>query len=140
MLTLPCRRQLVRQRHQRQDALGSEGVNQTCALYRTQEGDGGRLPDLYQSDNTEPAFADTIRQLKTRLADVTPAAVEPVRAIVSRLRADAKKAVASEQFGTAIKNIGDEVAYLDQPEFAKFWDQDAKRVEAAVQSIGKVEG
>ena len=60
--------------------------------------------------------------------------------IVSRLRADAKKAVASEQFGTAIKNIGDEVAYLDQPEFAKFWDQDAKRVEAAVQSIGKVEG
>ena len=28
-------------------------------------------------------------------------------------------------------NIGDVVAYLDQPEFAKFWDEDAKRVEAA---------
>ena len=38
----------------------------------------------------------------------------------------------------AIDNIGDEVAYLDQPDFAKFWDADAKRVEAAVQSIGKV--
>jgi len=60
--------------------------------------------------------------------------------IVNRLRADAKKAVASEQFASAIRNIGDEVAYLDRPEFAKFWDADAKRVEAAVQSIGKVEG
>jgi hypothetical protein len=37
-------------------------------------------------------------------------------------------------------NIGDEVAYLDQPDFAKFWDEDAKRVESAVQSIGKVGG
>ncbi len=35
-------------------------------------------------------------------------------------------------------NIGDDVAYLDQPEFAKFWDADAKRVEAAVRQIGKV--
>jgi hypothetical protein len=37
-------------------------------------------------------------------------------------------------------NIGDEVAYLDAPDFAKFWDEDAKRVEAAVQSIGRVQG
>jgi hypothetical protein len=29
---------------------------------------------------------------------------------------------------------------MDQPDFAKFWDEDAKRVEAAVKSIGKVEG
>jgi len=48
------------------------------------------------------------------------------------------KAANSEQFKTAIKNIGDEVAYLDQPDFAKFWDDDAKRVEAAVQAIGRV--
>ena len=26
-------------------------------------------------------------------------------------------------------NLGEDVAYLDQPEFAKFWDEDAKRVE-----------
>ena len=51
---------------------------------------------------------------------------------------ETKKAVESEQFKTAIANIGDEVAYLDQPEFAKFWDEDAKRVEAAVQPIGNV--
>jgi tripartite-type tricarboxylate transporter receptor subunit TctC len=61
-------------------------------------------------------------------------------AIVSRLRAETKKAASAEQFRVAVKNIGDEVAYLDAPDFAKFWDADAKRVEAAVQSIGKVQG
>jgi tripartite-type tricarboxylate transporter receptor subunit TctC len=60
--------------------------------------------------------------------------------VVDRLRAESRKAAASEQFKTAIHNIGDEVAYLDAPAFAKFWDADAKRVEAAVQSIGKVQG
>ena len=60
--------------------------------------------------------------------------------VVERLRAEAKKAASSEQFRAAVKNIGDQVAYLDAPEFAKFWDADAKRVESAVQSIGKVEG
>ena len=58
--------------------------------------------------------------------------------MVNKLRTESKKAVASEQFHKAINNIGDVVAYLDAPEFAKFWDSDAKRVEAAVQSIGKV--
>jgi tripartite-type tricarboxylate transporter receptor subunit TctC len=51
-----------------------------------------------------------------------------------------KKAATSDQFKTAILNIGDEVAYLDQAGFAKFWDEDAKRVEAAVQAIGRVQG
>jgi len=60
--------------------------------------------------------------------------------VVERLRAETRKVVVTEQFKTAIHNIGDEVAYLDQPEFARFWDADAKRVEAAVQSIGKVQG
>ena len=59
-------------------------------------------------------------------------------AIVDKLRDEAKKAVDTEQFKKAIDNIGDVVAYLDQPDFAKFWDEDAKRVEAAVQAIGKV--
>src|SRR5690349_19035533 len=51
-----------------------------------------------------------------------------------------KQAANSDQFKTAINNIGDEVAYLDQAGFAKFWDEDAKRVEAAVQAIGRVQG
>jgi tripartite-type tricarboxylate transporter receptor subunit TctC len=57
---------------------------------------------------------------------------------VGRLRELTRKAVADEQFAKAIQNIGDAVAYLDQPEFAKFWDEDARRVEEAVRSIGKV--
>ncbi len=61
-------------------------------------------------------------------------------AIIAKLRADTKTAVATEQFQKAIANIGDVVAYLDQPEFSKFWDADAKRVEGAVQLIGKVDG
>jgi tripartite-type tricarboxylate transporter receptor subunit TctC len=59
-------------------------------------------------------------------------------AIVTKVRQETRKAVETEQFKKAIDNIGDVVAYLDQPDFAKFWDEDAKRVEAAVQSIGKV--
>jgi len=60
--------------------------------------------------------------------------------VITRLRQDAAKAVKAEQFAKAIANIGDVVAYLDQPDFAKFWDADAKQVEAAVQAIGKVQG
>jgi tripartite-type tricarboxylate transporter receptor subunit TctC len=60
--------------------------------------------------------------------------------VVERLRAETRKVVVTEQFKNAIHNIGDEVAYLDQPAFARFWDEDAKRVEAAVQSIGRVQG
>jgi tripartite-type tricarboxylate transporter receptor subunit TctC len=58
--------------------------------------------------------------------------------VIARLRRETKNAVQSEQFKAAITNIGDVVAYLDQPEFAKFWDEDAKRVENAVALIGKV--
>jgi tripartite-type tricarboxylate transporter receptor subunit TctC len=61
-------------------------------------------------------------------------------AIIKKLREETRTAVNSEKFKTAIGNLGDTVHYMDQPEFAKFWDEDAKRVEAAVKSIGKVEG
>jgi tripartite-type tricarboxylate transporter receptor subunit TctC len=60
--------------------------------------------------------------------------------VIARLREEVRKAAASDQFKKAIANIGDEVAYLDRPDFAKFWDEDAKRVEGAVKSIGKVQG
>jgi tripartite-type tricarboxylate transporter receptor subunit TctC len=60
--------------------------------------------------------------------------------VIAKLRAETKKAVENEQFKKAITNIGDVVAYLDQPEFKAFWDTDAKRVEGAVNLIGKVSG
>ncbi len=61
-------------------------------------------------------------------------------AVVKSIRESAKAAVATDKFRDSIRNLGDTVNYMDQPEFAKFWDQDAARVEAAVKSIGKVEG
>ena len=61
-------------------------------------------------------------------------------AVINVLRENIKKVATGDQFKTSIANIGDEVAYLDSPAFAKFWDEDAKRVEAAVQSIGCVQG
>jgi tripartite-type tricarboxylate transporter receptor subunit TctC len=59
--------------------------------------------------------------------------------VIKVLRDDIKKVATGDQFKTAITNIGDEVAYLDAPQFAKFWDEDAKRVEAAVHAIGRVQ-
>lgn len=61
-------------------------------------------------------------------------------AATAKLGADIKTVATSAQFKTAMTNIGDEVAYLDAAGFAKFWDEDAKRVEAAVQAIGRVQG
>ena len=60
--------------------------------------------------------------------------------VIATLRPLTKQVAETEQFKTAMHNIGEEVAYLDQPEFAKFWDEDAKRVEEAVHLIGRVQG
>jgi len=60
--------------------------------------------------------------------------------IIARLREWTKQAVATDQFRHAMTNLGQEVGYLDQPEFKAFWDADAKRVEDAVRQIGRVEG
>ena len=49
-----------------------------------------------------------------------------------------RKAAADEKFVQAMKNLGQDVAYLDQADFKAFWDADAKRVQDAVRQIGKV--
>ena len=60
--------------------------------------------------------------------------------VVTFLRKAFNKAAHAEPFKAALANLGQDLAYMDQPEFAKFWDADAARLEAAVRSIGKVEG
>jgi tripartite-type tricarboxylate transporter receptor subunit TctC len=60
--------------------------------------------------------------------------------VVAYLRTNLQKAAATEQFKTAMANLGQEVEYLDQAEFATFWDADAARIEEAVRTIGKVQG
>jgi tripartite-type tricarboxylate transporter receptor subunit TctC len=61
-------------------------------------------------------------------------------AIVTKLREAIKTAAHSNEFLGTLDKLGQELAYLDQPEFAKFWATDAKTMEDAIQSIGRVEG
>jgi tripartite-type tricarboxylate transporter receptor subunit TctC len=60
--------------------------------------------------------------------------------VIATLREASRKAAAAEPFRAAMKNLGQDVAYQDQPQFKAFWDADAKRVEDAVRQIGKVQG
>ena len=61
-------------------------------------------------------------------------------AAVTYLRKVLKQAAATDQFKTAMANLGQDVEFLDMPEFAKFWDADAARIEEAVRDIGRVQG
>ena len=58
-------------------------------------------------------------------------------AIVDTLRAAIGKAVQSDQFKATLANVGQELDYLDGPDFQKFWDIDGKRTDEAVISIGR---
>jgi tripartite-type tricarboxylate transporter receptor subunit TctC len=60
--------------------------------------------------------------------------------IITTLRDASKKAASADAFRNAMKNLGQDVAYLDQAEFKAFWDADARRVEDSVRQIGKVDG
>jgi tripartite-type tricarboxylate transporter receptor subunit TctC len=60
--------------------------------------------------------------------------------IVAKIRGFTKQVVMTAQFKQAMANLGQDVAYLDQPDFKKFWDADAQRVEEAVRAVGRVEG
>ena len=57
--------------------------------------------------------------------------------IAATLRAAIGKAAQSDQFKTALVNAGQELAYLDGPDFQKFWDLDGQRTDEAVISIGR---
>jgi tripartite-type tricarboxylate transporter receptor subunit TctC len=61
-------------------------------------------------------------------------------AIVTKIRDFARAAAMTPKFKELMANIGQDVDYLDQAEFRTFWDADAKRVEDAVRTIGRVEG
>jgi tripartite-type tricarboxylate transporter receptor subunit TctC len=59
--------------------------------------------------------------------------------IQARLRAAVREAALSPEFKGAMDKVSTPVNYLDAPEFQKYWERDAKRLEAALQKIGKVE-
>jgi tripartite-type tricarboxylate transporter receptor subunit TctC len=60
--------------------------------------------------------------------------------VVTFMRTALRQAAHSDQFKTAMTNLGQELGYLDAPDFAKFWDTDAQRIEDAIRQIGRVEG
>ncbi len=57
--------------------------------YRTQEGDGTRLPACYTADPLDPQFRETLEILKRGLPAVTSAAEVPVRAVLGRWKREA---------------------------------------------------
>ena len=60
-------------------------------------------------------------------------------AIMKTIRASVKQAVETAEFKGAMEKIQTPIAYLDAPEFQKFWDKDAKMLADAIKRIGKIE-
>jgi tripartite-type tricarboxylate transporter receptor subunit TctC len=59
--------------------------------------------------------------------------------IKQKLRDTVRQVVSTAEFKDAMAKIDTPIAYLDAPEFQKFLERDAKRLETAVIRIGKVE-
>lgn len=94
------------------------------AGYRTQEGDGRRLPDEYRPDPLDPAFAETLRRIKGGLTSVGEAAITAARAIVVRWK--------NEAFAGDI--AGDLWKLVQTP---RPWSTDPE-VEAALESLFRI--
>lgn len=60
--------------------------------------------------------------------------------IVTKFREFVSIAAHSPQYMDTLDKIGLGLAYMDQQEFARFWAQDARRMEEAIAIIGRVEG
>ena len=60
--------------------------------------------------------------------------------IINKLREAINTAAHSKEFLGTLDKLGQELAYMDQPEFAKFWAADAEKMEEAINSIGRVQG
>jgi tripartite-type tricarboxylate transporter receptor subunit TctC len=60
-------------------------------------------------------------------------------AIQRKLREAVKQAANSPEFRSAMEKVQTPIAYLDAPEFQKYWDKDAARLKVALEKIGKVE-
>lgn len=59
--------------------------------------------------------------------------------VITFMRDALNKAAHTDQFKTALTNLGQDLAFQDQAEFAKFWSEDSKRIEDAVRQIGRVD-
>src|SRR5882724_11427364 len=60
-------------------------------------------------------------------------------AVMKTIRESVKQAVSNAEFKTAMEKLETPIAYLDAPEFQKFWDKDAKMLAEAIKRVGKLE-
>jgi tripartite-type tricarboxylate transporter receptor subunit TctC len=59
--------------------------------------------------------------------------------VMKTIRESVKQAVSTADFQSAMEKLQTPIAYLDAPEFQKFWDKDAKMLADAIERIGKIE-
>jgi tripartite-type tricarboxylate transporter receptor subunit TctC len=59
--------------------------------------------------------------------------------VMKTIRESVKQAVSTAEFKSAMEKLQTPIAYLDAPEFQKFWDKDAKMLADAIKRVGKVE-
>jgi tripartite-type tricarboxylate transporter receptor subunit TctC len=59
--------------------------------------------------------------------------------VMKRIRDGVKQAVNTAEFKSAMEKLETPIAYLDAPEFQKFWDKDARMLADAIKRVGKVE-
>ncbi len=59
--------------------------------------------------------------------------------VLKKLRDTVRQAVNDPEFKTAMEKLKTPVAYMDAPEFQKFWDKDAKMLADAIKRMGKIE-
>ena len=59
--------------------------------------------------------------------------------VMKTVRDAVRKAVDDPDFKATMQKIDSPIQYLDAPEFAKYWANDAKRLAAAVKAVGRVE-
>jgi tripartite-type tricarboxylate transporter receptor subunit TctC len=60
-------------------------------------------------------------------------------AVMKSIRESVKQAVNTTEFKAAMEKLQTPIAYLDAPEFQKFWDKDAKMLADAIKRVGKLE-
>jgi tripartite-type tricarboxylate transporter receptor subunit TctC len=102
------------------------------ALAHWGEGRLAGLPDV--PSLTELGYAVQFAQWSGLF--VPSATPEP---IVERLREAARLAANDAKVVQTIGSAGSPVLYLDAPDFARYWEQDAGRMSEAVRKIGRVE-
>jgi tripartite-type tricarboxylate transporter receptor subunit TctC len=59
--------------------------------------------------------------------------------ILAKLREAVREAANDASFKSTMEKVSTPIAYLDAPEFRRYWDADAARLKLALEKIGKVD-